>query len=155
MLNSVRVRLTLWYVAILALVLLAFSLGVYGILARSLYTRLDSGLHAAVEGAVIALAREAAEGEDYQQAAIYTVEELFSPYHALAIFDTEGRLLREKAAQDNTRVQLPDAGPLPSDSPTIYTVAEQTKGADHRRRVVLQRVEIVSAGRSYFVVVSQ
>ena len=154
-LNSVRLRLTLWYVALLALVLLAFSLGVYGILTRSLSTRLDSGLRVALEGAVILLESETAEGEDYQRAAITTVEELFSPSHALAIFNTEGQLLGEKAARDNTRAQFPKAEIVPTVRPTLYTVGERAKGVDRRRRVALQRVDIVAADRSYVVVLSQ
>jgi len=38
MLDSVRTRLTLWYTGVLALVLILFSVSVYGLLARQLYS---------------------------------------------------------------------------------------------------------------------
>ena len=41
MFDSVRSRLTLWYVGVLALVLVAFSVTVYFLLAAFLYDRLD------------------------------------------------------------------------------------------------------------------
>ena len=47
--DSIRTRLTLWYVGVLALVLLAFSIGVYAMLARSLNERLNSGLRTSLE----------------------------------------------------------------------------------------------------------
>ena len=47
---SVRTRLTLWYTGVLALVLLLFSVGVYGLLARQLYRRLEGSLHTTIEG---------------------------------------------------------------------------------------------------------
>ena len=58
MLDSVRTRLTLWYVAVLALVLLAFSFGVYLLLARSLHHRLDAGLEAASVSVATMLERD-------------------------------------------------------------------------------------------------
>lgn len=155
MLNSVQVRLTLWYVAVLALVLIAFSLGVSGLFARSLYNRLDITLRAVLEAVVVSLGRETVEGETYQQAAVNAVEELFFPYHALAIFDAEGRLLAEKASQENTHAPLPEAGPAPADRPLLYTSDKPAQGEDNGRRVALQRVEIGSAAGSYVVVVSR
>jgi len=64
MLNSVRIRLTLWYVGVLALVLVAFSAGVYALLARSLDERLDSGLRTSLEAMASAFARDLAEDRD-------------------------------------------------------------------------------------------
>ena len=39
--NSVRFRLTLWYVGVLGLVLIGFSIGVYTLLTRSTYGNVD------------------------------------------------------------------------------------------------------------------
>ena len=44
MFNSVRVRLTLWYVLVFGLLLVSFSLFVYALLSKSLYDRLDQSL---------------------------------------------------------------------------------------------------------------
>ena len=67
MFDSVRTRLTIWYVGVLALVLIAFCVGVYLLLARDLHHKLDAELTAAVDGAAQLLARELAEGESEQQ----------------------------------------------------------------------------------------
>jgi heavy metal sensor kinase len=155
MFNAVHVRLTLWYIAVLALVLIAFSLGVSSFFARSLYNRLDSTLQAVLEAVVVSLGRETMEGETYQKAAVSTVRELFFPHHALAIFDAEGRLLAEQASQDHSHAPVLEAGPVPTARPTLYTVDEPATGEDHRCRVALQRVEMGAAAEAYVVVVSR
>jgi hypothetical protein len=43
MIDSVRVKLTLWYTAVLALILLGFSGGVYGLMARKTALRARKG----------------------------------------------------------------------------------------------------------------
>ncbi|MEQ1883498.1 MAG: ATP-binding protein [Bryobacteraceae bacterium] len=48
MFRSVRFRLTVWYVGILALVLIGLSAGVYARLSHDAYTKLDSDLDAAI-----------------------------------------------------------------------------------------------------------
>ena len=99
MFDSVRTRLTLWYVAVLALVLIVFSVGVYLLLARELYFKLDADLKTAVEGAARLLERERAEGESEQQAAASVIEEMSSPRQSLAILDGAGKLLARKNDQ--------------------------------------------------------
>jgi len=42
--RSIRVRLTLWYVALLALILATFSVGIYATLRHTLYANLDGAL---------------------------------------------------------------------------------------------------------------
>ncbi len=44
LLRPIRVRLTLWYVLLLAITLAAFSAGVYFALRQSLYSNLDDSL---------------------------------------------------------------------------------------------------------------
>ena len=63
MFESFRVRLTLWYAGALALLLLLFSLGVYSLLARSIYGRLDAGLRSAMEVTALSLNHEIVEHE--------------------------------------------------------------------------------------------
>ena len=62
MFESVRARLTLWYVCVLALVLAAFSLGVYALLSRALYARVDDGLLSLVEITTKSLSNDIEEG---------------------------------------------------------------------------------------------
>src|SRR5215207_9692740 len=115
MLDSVRARLTLWYVGVLALALVVFSLGVYALLARRLHQRLDANLRATVEAAAASLAHEIDEGETAPQAAQSTVLDLFIPHQALAVYDAEGRLLAERHARDQARARLPDLSVVPAD----------------------------------------
>jgi len=56
--TSIRVRLTLWYTALLAMGLLAYAGGVYGLLYRSLSVELDRQLHEDFERAEHAVRRE-------------------------------------------------------------------------------------------------
>src|ERR1700687_5715457 len=49
MFESLRTRLTLWYVGILAAVLLAFSSGVYTLVERTLYAHQDARLQSALD----------------------------------------------------------------------------------------------------------
>ena len=49
MFDSVRTRLTLWYVGVLALVLVAFSVGVYEVVTAILYDSLDTELRATMD----------------------------------------------------------------------------------------------------------
>src|SRR5262249_19582386 len=53
--SSVRGRLTLWYVSVFAIVLVAFSIAGYLLLARSLYDRLDARLASTLEASTAAL----------------------------------------------------------------------------------------------------
>ena len=58
MLDSVRTRLTVWYTGVLALVLILFSVGVYGLLARQLARRLEGSLYTTLEGTARLLTHE-------------------------------------------------------------------------------------------------
>ncbi|MGH9627584.1 MAG: hypothetical protein ACRD7E_04455, partial [Bryobacteraceae bacterium] len=75
MFNSVRLRLTFWYIGLLALVLGVFSLGVYSLLSRSLYQRLDAGLRSALEVTALSLNHEIEEhgGKEHGETAIRMV----------------------------------------------------------------------------------
>lgn len=63
MVDSVRTRLTLWYVSILALVLVVFSIGVYSLLSRALHARVDENLRSVIQITIKSLAHDAEEGQ--------------------------------------------------------------------------------------------
>jgi len=153
MLDSVRTRLTLWYVSVLALVLVAFSLGVYFLLTRSLYERLDGGLRATLDAMVVSLEREIAEPESPKQAAVSTVEELFYPHQALAVFDAEGRLMAERTSQDGYRAQLPALALIPGQGVYLYTAPEVKDDAGIR--IGVRRVKVATSGPAYVIAVGQ
>jgi heavy metal sensor kinase len=152
MLDSIRTRLTLWHVGVLALALIVFSAGVYLLLARTLYRRMDESLRASSESIAISLVRERAEGESEAEAAHSTVEELHLLNQAMAIFDAEGRLLAEKPAPVNDHARLPPLDSIPADDLRLYT----EPGDDGEgQRVAARRVKIGDAGSPYLIVVSQ
>jgi heavy metal sensor kinase len=152
MLDSIRTRLTLWHVGVLALALIVFSAGVYLLLARTLYRRMDESLRASSESIAISLVRERAEGETEAEAAHSTVDELRLLNQAMAIFDAGGRLIAEKPAPGNDHARLPPLDSIPSGDLHLYT----EPGDDGEgQRVAARRVKIGGAGSPYLIVVSQ
>jgi len=152
MLDSVRTRLTLWYVIVLALVLIVFSAGVYLLLARNLHRRMDEGLRTTSESIALSLVRERAEGETEAEAAQSTVEELHLLNQAMAIFNFEGRLIADKKTLGDVRPRLPALDSIPGDGLRLYT-APGDDGAG--RRVAVRRVRIGEKDAPYLIAVSQ
>jgi heavy metal sensor kinase len=105
MLNSVRIRITLWYVVVLALTLVVFASGVYGMLRRSLYARLDGGLRSALEVTTLSLNHETEEhngkqpGEESFRTVLATMTQTSFPLQGIAVFDGD-RLVSSKAGEN-------------------------------------------------------
>lgn len=154
MLDSMRTRLTLWYVSVLALVLVCFSIGVYAITAYNLYQRLDTGLRTLSEVAAVSLTHGAEEGLTAAAAAKREVAELSNARQALAIFDAAGRLLAESLPRDGFHARLPQANLIPDSELYIYTASEESDEDDHHR-VAVRRVRVATAGTPFIVMVSQ
>ncbi len=91
--DSVRGRLTLFWVAALAAALVVVGGLTYVLLARAMYTRIDENLRAVVQVATTSLGHDLDEGQDYEDAARSTAAELSSRQQMIAIYDTGGRLL--------------------------------------------------------------
>src|SRR5215471_16778008 len=132
MYSSVRTRLTVWYIGVLALVLVSFSVGVYVMLKRSLYAQFDYDLKNTVEGTSGSFVRVLAAGKDPKQAAIDQLDDRIGPDQSAAIFDSDGKPIAENPDLAGVRVQLPNAlsgGPV-----DLFTIAEGSG-----RRVVMKR----------------
>jgi len=153
MLDSVRVRMTLWHVGLLALLLIAFSAGVYALLWRNFYERADGILQSVATAAVTMLGKELSESGLDELAAREAVETLNLPDHTLAIFDADGDLLAEKPTGSAERMVLD--GDLPRDgSVHMYTI--RARGGDRElRRVAAVRVTLEPLGRAYTVSTSR
>ena len=67
--DSVRGRLTLFYVSVLAAALVIVGALIYVLLARALFVRVDETLLAGVSIAATSLSNDLEEGQDYQDAA--------------------------------------------------------------------------------------
>ncbi|MGH9935151.1 MAG: ATP-binding protein [Blastocatellia bacterium] len=155
MLDSVRTRLTLWYVGVLALALIVFSVGVYLLLARNLHRRMDESLRTSAESIAVSLVRERAEGETEAEAAHSTVNELHLLNQAMAVFDAEGRLIEEKTTLGNDHARLPSLDLIPADDIYLYTAPAPPGEDNEGQRVAARRVKISETDASYLIVVSQ
>ena len=153
MIESLRARLTFWYVSVLAAVLLAVCVTIYLLLGRTLFNRVDGNLRAVTGIAVTSLTNDLAEGQDVDDAARSTATELLSDQAKLAIYDGSGRPLAEAGRDDDLEVTLPPLDSIPSEDPLLYTVAEPAD-ADDRHRVAVRRARIPPSGTEYVIVVS-
>jgi two-component system OmpR family sensor kinase len=154
MIDSVRSRLTLWYVSVLAGVLVVFSAGVYGLLSRVLHERVDVNLRSLVAVAATSLKHDTAEGQGPPDAARSTVDELSSRQERLAIYDGAGVLLARSERKKPLDPRLPPAEQVPTAEPALYTVPEADDDDDFHR-VAAQRVAIPPRDTPYVVVASQ
>ncbi|MCA1814836.1 MAG: HAMP domain-containing protein [Acidobacteria bacterium] len=154
MIDSVRARLTLWYVGVLALVLVGFSVAFYVLLARGLSDDLDDDLRVSLDTVTVSLARGLSAGEPLAGAAARAINEL-STREATAIYDSSGRLIAEQPAQGGIRAPLPPAGALSEQGVYFGTVRQPGAGEeDARRRVAAQRAYVSAQGAPLIVVVS-
>jgi HAMP domain-containing protein len=151
MIETVRARLTLWYVSVLGAVLVVVTVTIYVMLARTLYSRIDDDLYRVVTISINSLANDLAEGQDAEDAARSTAAELASSEQLLAIFDSSGRLLAEAERPDDLDIELP-AEEIPDDEPLVYTVIEKDD-LDDRHRLAVRRVSLDDGRRDYIVLV--
>jgi heavy metal sensor kinase len=149
--DSVRGRLTLFWVAALGAALVAVGGLIYVLLARVLYARIDENLRAVVQIAATSLANDLAEGQDYEDAARATAAELSSRQRLLAIYDPAGRLLAEGGRDDDLAIALPDPETIPASEAMLLTVIE-ARDDDDRHRLAVQRVSIRPNATPYLIV---
>jgi two-component system OmpR family sensor kinase len=154
MINTVRGRLTLWYVAVLALALAAFGAAFYLLASRALYKRVDSGLRSLIEVSIRSLTNDAEEGQSSLSAAQSTAAELATPDQSLLIFDASGNLLAENHPKDDFQRCLPDLNSVSEDGVYVDTIAAEND-SDEGHRVVARRVNIQPGNIPYIILVSQ
>lgn len=149
--DTVRARLTAFYVSVLAAALVIVGGLIYVLLARALYARIDENLHALVQITVTSLANDLAEGQDVADAARSTAAELSSRQQMLAIYDDTGRVLAEGGRDDDLAIALPALESIPTDDALLETVVEE-RDEDDRHRLALRRVTILPHQATYIVV---
>ena len=147
--ESVRGRLTLFYVSVLAAALIIVGVLIYVLLARALYVRVDENLQAGVRIAMTSLSNDLAEGQDYQDAARSTAAEQSSSQQMLAIYDQDGRLLAESGRDGDLEIALPSVAAIPDGEELLQTVLESD--GDDRHRLAFRRVSMPPS--EYIVVV--
>jgi heavy metal sensor kinase len=149
MINTIRTRLTLWYVTVLAAALIAVAVLIYVLLARALYVRVDEAVVAGVQIASTSLANDLMEGQDYADAARSTAGEISSTRQMVAIYDASGRLLAEGGRDTDLELTLPPIAAIPEQDVLFQTVVESDDDDPHR--LGMRRVRLSGAG-DYIVV---
>ena len=152
MFESVRARLTAWYVSLLAAILVAVIALIYILLARALYARIDDSLAAVAQVAATSLANDLHEGQDVADAARSTAQEIASRQYLVAIYDARGRLLAEAGREDDIAIPLPPPDSIPGDAPMLLTIVE-ADDLDDRHRLSVRRATIADFATEYLVVV--
>jgi methyl-accepting chemotaxis protein len=155
MFDSVRFRLTLCYVAVLGLTLVASSITVYILAAHDLYERLDAGLRSTMEVAISTLQRRRTNDQPLATVLQEVLQEFHFPHQAIAIFDHEGRLVREKTSDTSVHVRLPPFNITSVNSTTFYSVPERTSESDDGCRGIVERFQVASDDRPYVMVVNE
>jgi heavy metal sensor kinase len=140
MIETVRTRLTLWYVSILAVALIVVGAMIYVLLEQALYLRLDANLEAGVRTAMTSLENDQREGQDHEDAARSTAAELSSSEQMLAIYGVDGRLLAEGGRDGDLEIALPRPETIPDGDVLFETVLESD--GDDRHRLAFRRVSI-------------
>ena len=130
MLDTVRTRLTLWYIGVLALALIVFSVGIYALMARKLSGRLDTGLQTAMEGTTRLFVHEKEEGNTDQYSAGSALRKYYYPRQAVAVFDQAGGLLKEMTFGDVHATMPASVASLDRDGLQFYTLPEAQTGVD-------------------------
>jgi two-component system OmpR family sensor kinase len=149
--ESVRARLTLYYVCALAGAIIVIGGLIYVLLAQALYSRIDDNLDALIQTTSNSLHNDLAEGQDADDAARSTAAELASRLQMLAIYDGHGRLLAEEQRDDDLDIALPPLDTIPADAPSLTTVVEADDD-DDRHRLALRRLTVRPSGTQYIVV---
>lgn len=122
-----RARLTLWYTAILALVLTGFAVATYFYIARATAKRTDTSLAESADSFISSVRPELNEAGQSPSAAIHEVLSAFHfPDRQIAVFDETRRLIAESDLPGRTKLAR---GWPPGDSFGFITdPALKTKG---------------------------
>lgn len=112
MFNSVRTRLTLWYATVLALVLVAFALAVYFLLAQTVTRLTDNSLRDAGDSLIATINAEKDEDDEGKSNTEVFNEKIQEDFRfrdlAFVIFDERRNVIAESfSANHQTNSQLP------------------------------------------------
>jgi two-component system OmpR family sensor kinase len=151
MIHSLRARLTVWYVSVLAVFLIAVSLLIQVLLRGELHDRIDENLRAVTGIAITSLDNDLNEGQSVVGAAQSTSAELNSNQAMVAIYDAAGTLLAEAGRDEELELVLPPISNIPPDEPLYYTAIESDD--DDRHRIAVRRT-VVGPGRTPYLIVA-
>ena len=153
MFDSVRLRMTIWYVGALSVILVVFSVAVFLFVRRTLYERVDTNLSSMLDAISASLKQKAETGEIGTEDPARALQELDRPNLAVAIFDAQGKMLAEHVAAGGIHVRLPASGIASGQARSIYSLEEQNSESDDSCRGSIGIVQTPSA--AYKIVVNQ
>ncbi len=150
--DSVRARLTVYYVSALVAALVVVGGLIYVLLARALYTRIDDNLRALMQITATSLSNDLTEGQDVNDAARSTAAELASRLQMLVIYDRDGQLLADEQRDDDLQIALPALETIPTNEALLTTVIE-ADDEDDRHRLAIRRL-VIEPFQAQFIVVA-
>lgn len=153
--NSVAVRLTLWYVGMLAVVVAILSIGLYTLVTRNLYDHLDAGIGSTLQLAVTALKSSNYQPGSYSGALTRTLASLQIPNQTVAVLDSGGHVLAEKTGPGGPQLRIPPSPLRPTDAFQFYELPESQPDLDDRFRAAFERVPADAANGFYCVIAGQ
>ncbi len=146
MFDSVRVRLTLWYTGLLALILILFSLGSYLVLARSMLGRADTALVNVAGGFRSAILGELDQNSSdaaLRSAATETLQEYRFQDYSFAVFGSDGILLAASEPASGSHSKVATAFDPIFSTAAIHTLIVEASQSD-------RTFETVSNGEKRF-----
>ena len=153
MFDSVRVRISLWYTGILALLLLSFSAGVYVVLWRNFMERADSVLRSVSSAVVSILGKELSENGLDDLAARDTVKALNFPENSIVIIDGAGDVLADRPFGSHRQFDWKGFQGLATGETRIENHASSAGGDP--LRVAITHVSLPPMDRQYTILVSR
>lgn len=138
MFSSVRIRLTLWYAGAFGLILILFSIGVYGVSNAALHRRVAAALQSLGKAAEVSLEHETAEGESILLAAKSTVSGInLPPQEAIAVF-ADGAVLATRGAITADAMRTAISSRASAESATGHRIEVRSLAfADRRYTIVV------------------
>src|ERR1051326_1315996 len=97
MFESVRVRLTLWYAAVLALSLIAFALVIYYVAGNIFHERQDESLRSTAQTVASAYVEELGEAHSLAKAGQVVLSEITFPNRYVQLTDNTGQPIAASA----------------------------------------------------------
>jgi heavy metal sensor kinase len=157
--NTLRIRLTLWYVGALATVLVTFSVGFYSLLEKNFRQRLDGNLRSAAEVTALALNHETEEhngkiaGEQNVRLVLNTMHQTSFPRPDIAVWDA-GRLVAEKPGIASVPAAIVGGALQRGTFPSTYSF-RTIESNSVRYRVAIANIWVPSSHAQYRVVANE
>src|ERR1044072_8244013 len=107
MLDSVRIRLTLWYAGVLALSLIAFALVIYYAAGSIFHERQDESLRSTAQTVASAYVEEIGETHSQSQAGQVVLAEITFPNRYVQFTDNTGKAIASSANLSGSTIAIP------------------------------------------------